>query len=207
MLRRIIVVLLLCLLLGVIVDCILTGLQLTGNRQLMQANQEMRAMRLMINELRSSQYRNWQTSSCQLPESHRVWKRSDRTQQTLSDLLDDRKLLVYVDYRMCKPCVLHNLKLVDSLFFSDHGNRMQVIIYTPGGNPDCGLDLSDVQEEIWTMEKPLLSNNISFETLCLFLVEDSQIIQVCHCAKNTDIPLYLFKPIVDSFFQKLEQPE
>ncbi len=202
MLRRIVVVLFLSLLLGVIVDCVLTGLRWRDTRRVMQRNQEKRTLRLIINELCSFQYRNWQTLACQLPEERRVWNRSDRTPSVLSDLLAGRKLLVYVDYRMCKPCVQHNLKLVDSLFYSDYGTRMQVVVYTPGGQVDGGLDLSDIKGNIWTMDKPLLLNEVSFETPCLFLTEDSHIVQVCHSAKNTDMPLYLFEPIVDSFFSK-----
>lgn len=177
---------------------VLSCVYLYFSRTLARERSAIRDQRIVINELLACQYRNWQTSAMSL-SSHRILDRSDGHEPTLQQILSGKKLLVYVDYKMCRPCVRRTLETVDSLY-SCYRDKTVILVHTPGGQNISDLDLSEIQARIWMIRHPVLNNHNLVETPCLLLMENDKIIQACHAAKHTDMPIRIFKAITDDFF-------
>ncbi len=109
-------------------------------------------------ELQVSQYYNWSMEGVQIPEM--TVSRED-LKVSLSDKLKDKNLLVYIDYRMCNPCVESNLELIQALART-HPQHTRVLVYTPGGKISTGIDFSVINDFLFTTPESLDIDNIQF---------------------------------------------
>ena len=141
-----------------------------------------REQQIIVNELLTTQYRNWQTIGSALPQGKLKNVRDASQTTTWERLSRNRTLILYANYKMCKPCVQHQIKLADSLF-APYGEFLNIVIQAPGGDTDYLLDSLQIDTSVWATDNPFEQQNLLMDTPCYLLVEDNKVLFACHSAK------------------------